>query len=217
MTNSRPRRFLMALFAGAILGAVVGSVIKYGLAGGFASVPSTRVEQEASGGGGDVEHGDESIAWQYVLAYQEGNWSRVVELTVWMNDRLAFVAQSGTPADVDAARDGIIEQISTHAMSENYLRDEGVDDQYLFTPGTRLEYIGEDGGSDTLEAPIARRTWFRVIYPTREKALLDKEGIPIRSVNAGVNVSSDGRVLKAGVVGNMNIDWDSIRYDWPSQ
>ncbi len=180
-------------------------------------MPSTRVEQEASGGGGDVEHGDESIAWQYVLAYQEGNWSRVVELTVWMNDRLAFVAQSGTPADVDAARDGIIEQISTHAMSENYLRDEGVDDQYLFTPGTRLEYIGEDGGSDTLEAPIARRTWFRVIYPTREKALLDKEGIPIRSVNAGVNVSSDGRVLKAGVVGNMNIDWDSIRYDWPSQ
>lgn len=159
----------------------------------------------------------DSVAWRYAKAYQDGNWSQVLELTLWMEDRLAFVARSDGADAVAQERENLIAQVSERRIADNHLRDVGVDDQYIFIPGARIEYVRDDAGRDDLEAAVARRTWFRVTYPAREKALLDKEGLPIRSVLVGVNVSLDGRVLKAEVVGNLDIDWDTITYDWSSR
>jgi hypothetical protein len=54
----------------------------------------------------------------------------------------------------------------------------------------------------------------RVTYPSRRGALRDGKGIPIRSITVGVNVSTEGLALKANVIGNLDIDWESISYDW---
>lgn len=211
--DTRWRRFMLALLIGGLLGAVVGLSIKNSLTGtSGAGVPGL---SDLPDGDTVPPHVRDSVAWHYASAYKEGDWPRVIALTMWMEERLDYVARSGTSEDVDRERGVLIDQASSRLIEENTLRDVGVDDQYIFTPGAQLEYTTEDSGQEGLEAPVAGRTWFRVTYPNREKALLDKEGIPIRSVLVGVNVSVDGRVLKAGVVGNLDIDWDSIQYDWP--
>lgn len=127
------------------------------------------------------------------------------------------MARTGTPEDVAQERERLIAQVSTRRITDNQLRDGGAEDQYFFTPGAQLDFILDDNGRDDLAAEVARRTWFNVIFPNREKALLDREGIPIHSIYVGVNVSLNGYVLKAGVIGNLDIDWDSIKYDWPSR
>ena len=157
----------------------------------------------------------EGAAWQYARACQEGNWAQVLDLTLWVDDRLKFVGVSGTTEDVAEERARLIDQISTRDIEENQLGDLGVEDQYVFTPGARIDFVMDDEGRGDLELAVARRTWINVIYPSRPKALLDLEGLPIHSLTVGINVSLDGRVLKAGVIGNLDIDWDSIRYDWP--
>jgi hypothetical protein len=212
--ENRGQRFFYALLIGGLAGAVVGLCIKL-------------ILNPESGGGGETKGKPttedtevasvvrDSVAWQYANAYQEGDWARVVDLTLWMDERMAFVAERGTVAEVAEEREALIEDISCRSIDDNNLRDAGVADQYIFIPGARLEYVTDDEGRSDLAAEVARRTWFNVVYPSREKALLDREGLPIRSLYAGVNVSVAGRVLKAGVIGNLDIDWDSIKYDWP--
>lgn len=215
--ENRPRRFLIALVVGCLLGAVVGLAIKGTLYGKAGSDASIRRANAAAGEGTEAAMEQDGVAWQYAHAYQDGNWTRVVELTYWIKDRLAFVARTGTPEDVAQERDRLVAQVSTRRITDNQLRDGGAEDQYFFTPGAQLNYILDDSGRDDLAAEVARRTWFNVVFPNREKALLDREGIPIHSIYVGVNVSLDGYVLKAGVIGNLDIDWDSIKYDWPSR
>lgn len=205
------------MIIGGLAGAVVSVIIKAQLPRQEAPGPDAASVEDAPPDQAAPEVVRESVAWQYARAYQEGNWTRVVALTLWMQDRLSFVATSEGQEKVPAARDALIAQVSTRGIADNYLRDTGVEDQYVFTPGSRLVYMTVDEGRDDLAAAVASRTWFKVTFPARSKALLDREGIPIRSVRVGVNVSAGGLVLKAGVVGNLDIDWDSIAYDWPSR
>jgi len=219
LRKNRQQRFLIALLIGALLGLIVGVAIKRALPIGEPSEDPSLVDWAEDSTEESVipDVVRDSVAWQYAEAYQNGNWSRVIELTLWMEDRLAFVARSEGADAVVVERDNLVAQVSERHIADNHLRDAGVDDQYIFVPGARIEYVRDDAGRDDLEAAVARRTWFRVTFPAREKALLDKEGLPIRSVLVGVNVSLDGRVLKAEVVGNLDIDWDTITYDWSSR
>lgn len=219
LRKNRQQRFLIALLVGALIGLIVGVAIKRALPlGGLSGGPSPTDWAEDSLEESVVpEVVRDGVAWQYAEAYQGGNWPRVIELTLWMEDRLAFVARSEGTEAVAMEREQLVAQVSDRRIADNHLRDVGVDDQYIFVPGARIEYVRDDAGHDDLAAEVARRTWFRVTYPAREKALLDKEGLPIHSVLVGVNVSISGRVLKAEVVGNLDIDWDSITYDWPSR
>ncbi len=219
LRKNRQQRFLLALLVGAFFGLIVGVAIKRALSdGGSFDGPSPPDWAEDSPEESVIpEVVRDGVAWQYVEAYQGGNWPRVVELTLWMEERLAFVAASEGTEAVATERAQLEAQVSERRIADNHLRDVGVDDQYIFVPGARIEYVRDDAGHDDLAAEVARRTWFRVTYPAREKALLDKDGLPIRSILVGVNVSIEGRVLKAEVVGNLDIDWDSITYDWPSR
>jgi len=193
------------------MGAIVGSIIK---AGGFSLGPSDNPgAAEGPALSGALE---ESVAWDYVRACQEGNWERVLALTPWAQERLQYVRESDGEEAVARERDVMIASLGTRTLDENYLKDTGVEDQYVFTPGARITFDAVDEGRDDLEKAVARRTWFMVVFPSREKALLDGDSIPIRSLRAGVNVSHDGFVLKANIIGNVEIDWASVRYDWPS-
>lgn len=208
--KNRFRRFLTALVVGGCVGAIIGTFIKTGGAGGLFSGVLTLGDEA-----GQAESIEQSVAWQYATAYQEGDWDRVLALTLWAQDRIRHVAESEGEDAALAVRDALKAVFGTRTLADNYLRDTGVEDQYIFTPGARITFLSEDEGRDDLERPAARRTWIKVTYPARDRALLDAESIPVRSLRAGVNVSKDGYVLKANIVGNLEIDWASITYDWP--
>lgn len=158
---------------------------------------------------------ESSVAWQYAMACQNGDWAKVVDLTHWMKDRLEFVLETDGAGALPAEKDRLMDELGLRTVSDNRLLDEGVEDPYVFSPGCDISYDTVDTGRDDLDVPVARRTWLKVTYPAREKALLDKDGLPIRSLRVGINVSIDGHVLKGNVIGNLDIDWESIMYDWP--
>jgi len=197
-----------------MLGAIAGTAIKLQMSAASSGGPSGETMGEGDGDpSGTVER---SVAWQYAEAYQEGDWGKVHSLTPWVQERLDYVQETEGPEAVATERDALMATIGTRTLDENYLRETGVDDQYVFTPSARITFDSFDEGRDDLEAPVARRTWFKVVYSVREKAMLDRDSIPIRSLRVGVNVSRDGLVLKANIIGNLDIDWNSIKYDWPS-
>lgn len=157
-----------------------------------------------------------SVAWRYALAVRENNCAEVVRMTLWMNERLDRVrAAHGNSEELEEARKTLCRQITRRAVEGNQLTPEGVEDQYVFAPGVQLELVGTDEGAEGLKRPVAERSWIRVTYPNRRRALRDHEGQPIRSIEVGVNVSQDGYVLKAGFIGNLDVDRDSIQYSWP--
>lgn len=157
-----------------------------------------------------------SVAWRYALAVRDSNCAEVTRMTLWMNERLDRVrAAHGDSEELEAARQALCRQITHRAIEGNQLTAEGVEAQYIFAPGVDLELIGVDKGAPGLKRPVAERSWIRVTYPHRGRALRDDEGRPIRSIVVGINVSQDGYILKAGVIGNLEVDRESIHYSWP--
>ena len=156
-------------------------------------------------------------ALRYVAAFQKAKWDDVIDVTCWMQERLLRVQmEHADPSARESARARLRERLDTRSLEENQLRAEGVEDQYVFTPDAVVVTVAVDEGQTKLERAVKSRTWFRVTYPARNRALRDDKGIPIRSVTVGVNVSADGFVLKSNVIGNLDIDWDSISSDWAS-
>lgn len=206
---------------GAVLGLVVGLIVR-GVREDVDSSTGPPVEAAPTGGvpvpdSPDAASVNESVAWQYAMACRDGNWTRVLASTLWIRDRLDYVLQTEGAEAVAAEKDRLMADLGTRTVADNRLTDEGVEDPYVFSPGAEIQYDSVDAGRGNLDAPTARRTWLRVTYPLREKSLLDEDGLPIRSLRVGINVSHDGYVLKGNVIGNLDIDWESILYDWPKQ
>lgn len=155
----------------------------------------------------------------YALALQEGRADDVISMTYWMQERLKRVRMgSDEPDDLAAAREQLREDILSRTLEGNRLRPEGVEDKYVFAPGARIELLGsdkrEDARGDPLACPVKERTWLRVEYPIATAALRDEAGRPIRSIVVGVDISPDGYVLKAGILGNVELDRNGISLDW---
>lgn len=202
---------------GAALGLVVGTLVRGVMK---PSVERTTLPPgESSESPGPADSGPRSIengsAWQYAVACRDGNWERVVDLTLWMRDRLAYVLATDGADSVPRERERLIADLGTRTIADNRLAEEGVEDPYVFSPGAKIDYDTIDAGRDDLDGKVARRTWLVVTYPSKDKALLDSDGVPIHSLRVGINVSTDGYVLKGNVIGNLDIDWESIMYDWP--
>ena len=155
----------------------------------------------------------DGVARRYAEAVRDSDWEAVVDRVLWMQERLEQVKQrDGSDA---AGRQELLRRAADRSAEGNRLQlYEGVEDQYLFAPGVELSVLGGDGGEADLERPVARRTWIEVTYPARDRALLGEEKLPIHHLKAGVSVSSDGYVLKAALIGNVEIDVDSIDYRW---
>lgn len=153
------------------------------------------------------------IAFQYVSAVQSGVCARAIELTWWMQERLQFAAKNSGDGE-SMARQELCDSITVRARGGNRLRSEGVEDQYVFTPMANVEVAALDPGRQDLAKPPMERVWLRVSYPVPTQALHDENGRPIKSLRVGMSLSSDGYVLKAGAIGNLEIDFDSVSYNW---
>lgn len=200
--NLRP---LWAAVAGAAVGLVCVAGIRLWRHQGPDSPPATVARME------------QSVAWHYARAFQEGNWDYVIDHTLWMQEYLAnAAARAGAAENGLESRLALSRTLGDRSSSGNRLADTGVEDQYVFTPGAVIEVVAHDEGRDDLEQPARERVWLRVQYPDSVHSLFDDMGLPIRSVVVGVNVSEDGYVLKANVEGNLDVDWDGIVY-WATQ
>ena len=158
------------------------------------------------------------VALRYATAFQQDAWDEIVDTTCWMQQRLTRVQiETGSTDARDEARVRLLERVSSRSVEGNQLRLEGIEDQYVFVRGAELAVVALDAGNQGLEQATKDRTWIRVTYPSRREALRDAKGIPIRSITIGVNVSPDGLVLKANIIGNLDVEWTSISYDWESR
>jgi len=197
------RRWLIAMLIGAVAGLTTALAIRY------LRSPETPAAPEAM----EIVTPDAGPAVRYALAFQEGDWDYIIEHTLWIQERLRYErARTGEAAGSEAARLTISRELGDRSEPGNRLRDTGVEDQYVFRPGAAIEVAARDAGRDDLERPAADRTWLRVRFPTATNALYDASGLAIRAVTVGVNVSSEGYILKANVDGNLDVDWDSIVY-----
>lgn len=167
---------------------------------------------------GKARSGDDGReAVRYASAIQSGRCDDVIAMTLWMQERLQYVRMtSSDPNEESKAREELCRRWLERTPEGNQLSPEGIEDAYVFTPGAEVTVIGVDDGREDLDKPVRERTWLEVRYPTKFRALHDQEGNPIQSLTVGVNISRDGYVLKAGVLGNLDIDFDSVSYHWTS-
>lgn len=151
----------------------------------------------------------------YVIALCTEKWDDVVDRTFWMQEHLKRVRiAEGLPRAVAAAREALKRQVSCRYVGANQLRPEGVEDQYVFAPGVRVTALGSDAGRTDLLPNILDRTWFHVEFPDESTALRDENGVAIRALDVGVTISPSGQVVKASVVGNLEIVRKSLVLDW---
>lgn len=143
----------------------------------------------------------------YADAIRDGRCEDVAGLTWWLQERLQNLG-TNTPDT------GFCEEMKRRTPESNQLTAGGIGDQYLFVPGVEIVAVTVDVGRKDLARPVAQRTWLRVQYPMKSQALRDETGVPIHSLRVGVNMTADGYVLKAGVLGNLDIEWDSLNYSW---
>ncbi len=203
---SRIFRFCVALCVGSIIGLAIGLLIR-----GYLIDESIPIRPGIE----PWPPREASVAWKYARAMQEGDWEWAVRHTLWMRDRLRYVElhEGGTEAR-EKQELVLFEQLGQRTVEGNQLLKEGIEDQYVFKPGAALMMVGSDTPGEMLDRPVAERVWIRVTYPGREFALRDELHLPIRALTVGVNVSHDGYVLKANIIGNLDIDHDSISYNW---
>jgi hypothetical protein len=158
------------------------------------------------------------INWaeDYVHAVQRGDCDFVIAATIWMQDRLEYVrANAADPAAEErAAREALCNDVRNVPKARRVLTDAGADDAAVLTATSIVDYISVDPGRDDLESPSAGRVWIRVRYPAAGDALVDETGRPIRTVRMGLTLAPDGRVVKAGVTGNMEPDDEATVVYW---
>lgn len=171
------------------------------------SVPEV---QSVSRGSSDLAAVRET-ALQYAGAVRDGDCARAIALTAWMGERLRNARTAG--ADVEAVREQLCAELQDRSLEGNRLRPEGVEDRYVFAPGVTIEFVRADAGRSDLSRPVRGRAWLRVEYPAADRALSDQTGRPLKALTVGVNVTREGYVAKAGVVGNLEIDYGSLRYE----
>jgi hypothetical protein len=159
---------------------------------------------------GTVESGP--VVERYLRALQLRNCDDVVRMTRWMQDRLAVARERGEAES--EARAALCEQIREWNPAESRILPEGIRDAYLITPEATWQAVRIDEGNPRLAYPAAERTWMRVNYSLKTRAPKDKEGNPVHALTVGINVDSEGRVLKAGVLGTLEIDYESFEYEW---
>ena len=154
-------------------------------------------------------------AVRYALAVQENDCDTVIGLTLWMAERLQFVQLEGAGEhEVAESRRELCRRLTDRRLENAQFGPSGVEDRYIFMPGADVEVIGVEGGRDDLSRNTEECVVFQVTYPAPERALRDEQGQPIRSLKTRVWVSREGFVLKAGVLGDAEVDPASFQYDW---
>ncbi len=213
MARKQATRFLAAMTLGAVAGVAVGGGLRLFVRqdASQTAMPEIRAEGVLA-----REQEPAGLAVAYARAYQEGNWTWVMDHTLWIRERLDRVRREGGGAEaVSHERMELSRALGDRSVENNQLRPwEGLDDQYVFAPGAKIEVTGVDEGRQDLAEPALRRTWFRVSFPERQSAPRGENSLPVRRLVAGVNETPDGYILKAGLIGNTEIDFETVSYLW---
>jgi len=173
--------------------------------------------QDAKGGAPTarqiVAEQDSQEAVAYAEAVQAGRCNQIIDMTWWMQERLGTIE----PGGILKAKEDLCKGILNRANEKNEVTPEGVEDQFIFVPGATIEVVGKDRGRMGLTKPTAKRIWMQVKFPMKSTALRDAAGNRIRALVVGTNVSEDGYILKAEVMGNLEVDFESFSYDWTTK
>ena len=212
------RRFLFASCVGIIAGLLVAALVQWILIepseddprqAGLTGRSARGVTPQA------MEMPEIKAALDYAQAVQTNDVETILASIHWVRERLAYMDMvMGDPSAREEARARLGETLVDRAPEGNALAAEGVEDQYVFRPGAHIEVVAADEGREGLEQPVARRVWLRVTYPSPTAALRDNAGNPIHALNVGVNISREGGVLKSNVLGNLDIDFNSVSVAW---
>ena len=152
---------------------------------------------------------------KYTRAFQDSNCTEVIAHVPWMREHLAHTAmETGDTAARAQAKEKLCAKILRRGPEGNQIQFEGIEDAYLFCPGASISVSGTDEGRHDLEAPVHERVWLDIVYPSRAMAPMSPSGEPVHRLRAGLNLSTEGQILKASVLGNVEIDFDSIDTDW---
>ena len=154
-------------------------------------------------------------AVRYALAMQENDCDTVIATSLWMTERLHFVRRNGGgEGDVQLARQELCRRLADRRLENAQWGATGVEDRYVFMPGSSIEVLAVEDGRADLERDAKECVVFRVSYPAPERSLRDANGQPVRTLEVRVWVSREGYVLKASVHGDAEVDSSSFAYDW---
>lgn len=154
-------------------------------------------------------------AMQYAVAVRDGDCARASAMTKWMQERLVYVGNTGDVANaVEQEQKRLCALLTEHRTESNQLQTEGVEDQYIFAPGVTLVALGDEPVTDAAPAGSITRSWIRVTYPLKSKALRDEKARPIRSIEVAVQVDENKAIVKAAVIGNLEIRRSSVSTRW---
>jgi len=199
--------------------------IAFGVFGAFAvwywgaPGPNALTPRVSDDSGGPSEQPvGEALRWNptaesYIRAVVGGRCDDVIEMTNWMQERLEYVRRTEPESEIEA-RATLCAALQERRPEGNQLTNEGIADQYLFAPGVKYELVATDAGRIDLSDPVMARNWVQLRFPSGYRAPKDREGVPIRTLRVGINISADEKILKAGVRGTVEIDWESISTGW---
>jgi hypothetical protein len=155
----------------------------------------------------------QAVVTAYIEAVQEADCETVAAMTQWIRERLDYVGTTtGEPSAVEHAKDKLCDELQERPVEGNLVGPEGIEDKYVFPPGAEVTVVGRDTGRRDLQSPVAYRAWMRVGYPVDRYAPRDEAGRPIRAMTVGLTIAPDGAVVKAGILGNVEVAYDSYEF-----
>lgn len=146
----------------------------------------------------------DALVMRYIMAYRSGNCSDIIAITQWAQDRLEAKPDPAT-------RENLCSELLRRSPDDTQVDLLGIEDQYLIPNTVDVKIIGADPGRDDLALPVQERVWVQFSYSNKATAPRSPSGKSIKKIRAGLNVSETGTVLKGGVIGNWEIDIESIQ------
>lgn len=159
----------------------------------------------------------DKLVKQYVLAYQSKNCDEVIQLTWWIQERMAHIESQyeGNAEQIALEQSQLCEELFEHNPDQSSINILGLHDQSLMGPISTIKIIGADSGRDDLDKPVVERVWVEFVYSNPQTAPRTQNGLSsIHSLIAGVNISQDNLILKGSSRGNWEIDLTSISTKW---
>lgn len=158
---------------------------------------------------------EDQLIHRYFTAYQTKNCSEIAQCTDWMIARLQKINDRySDEAKINEARANLCKEVLVRIPGEERLQLLGLKDHYLIPQASNYKVVGADPGRTDLAKTVKERVWVRIEYSNKATAPKNEEGEPIKQLRAGVNISTDHRVLKGAVIGNWEIDTNSILTRW---
>ena len=149
----------------------------------------------------------------YIKAIQTRDCEYILRVTWWMQERLRNeLAKGASQTELDSIRQEMCNSTFQLENSDYLLSLEGPLDGALFPQGVEWKVLGADAGIGSLAKPVSERIWVELSYSAVPNGPKTNTGIPLKSVIAGINISTDQYILKGDIRGNWNIDQESLLY-----